>query len=117
MTLSKGVTKNSSFLIDNMLLKTRESKTISGNLTTSLSDHLPQFHIIGKIFINIEKQIKTFYETAFAKDAREVDRPIVAQTDTKTECENFLFMINNLVQKHTPLENLKVKRNSNRNFT
>lgn len=109
-----------------MLLKTRESKTISGNLTTSLSEHLPQFLIIGKLFGNVtgniglpilKKKIKTFYETAFMIDDRAVDRSTVAQTDTETECENFLFMVNNLVQKHAPLENLKVKRNSNRSFT
>ena len=40
-----------------MLLKTCESKTISENLTTSLSEHLPQFLIIGKLFDNVKGNV------------------------------------------------------------
>ena len=85
-----------------MLLKTRESKTISANLITSLLDHLTQFLIIGKVFGNVKcniklsklkKLIKRFYETAFVKDGREVDRSIVTQTETETEFKNILFMM------------------------
>lgn len=90
------VTENSSILIDNKLSNIHECKTISWNLTTSLSDHLPQFLLLDEFLSNIKscnelpklKRIfKKFNETAFVKGVREVNYTVTTQTDTETEIQ------------------------------
>ena len=46
ITLPTRVTGRTTTLIDNMLINSYENKCSSGNITTSFSDHLPQFLII-----------------------------------------------------------------------
>ena len=41
MTLPTRITDRSATLIDNIFLNTQRHKQTSGNLTTSISDHLP----------------------------------------------------------------------------
>ena len=46
ITLPTGVTGRTATLIDNILINSYENKCTSGNITTSVSDHLLQFLII-----------------------------------------------------------------------
>ena len=46
ITLPTRVTGRTATLIDNILIKSYKNKCTSGNTTTSISDHLPQFLII-----------------------------------------------------------------------
>ena len=46
ITLPTRVTGRTATLIDNVLINSYENKCTSGNITTSVSDHLPQFLII-----------------------------------------------------------------------
>ena len=47
----------SPILIDNILINSQENVDISGNLTTSISDHLPQFTIIENLISDILKMM------------------------------------------------------------
>ena len=49
ITLPTRITDRSATLIDNIFLNTQLHKQTSGNITTSISDHLPQFTILEKI--------------------------------------------------------------------
>ena len=57
-TLPTRVTGRTATLIDNILINSYENKCTSGNITTSLSDHLPQFLITN---IQDKKQLKSSY--------------------------------------------------------
>ena len=48
ITLPTRITDRSATLIDNIFLNTQRHKQTSGNITTSISDHLPQFTILEK---------------------------------------------------------------------
>ena len=50
ITVPTRLTSNSTTLIDNIFLNTQEFETISGNILSSISDHLPQFVLIKKLF-------------------------------------------------------------------
>ena len=47
------INRDSNTLTDNIFLNVVEPDTISGNLTATISDHLPQFAIISNNFDNI----------------------------------------------------------------
>ena len=47
------ITSHSNTLIDNLFLNVIDLDLISGNLTATFSDHLPQFAIIFNMFSNI----------------------------------------------------------------
>ena len=49
INLPTRIIGTSSTLIDNILINSQENLYTSGNLTTSISDHLPQFAIIGNL--------------------------------------------------------------------
>ena len=46
ITLPTRVTEKSAILIDNIFVNNPSSNYLSGNITTSISDHLPQFIIL-----------------------------------------------------------------------
>lgn len=56
--------KKSATLIDNIFMSCQDYKCISGNVTTYISDYLPQFIIIPNIFGNTftKKMIKLCVE-------------------------------------------------------
>ena len=47
ITLPTRITNSSRTLIDNIFTNSTSTKIISGNLTSTVSDHLPQFFIIS----------------------------------------------------------------------
>ena len=50
---STRITSHANALIDNMILSVIDPDIISGTLTASISDHLPQFAIISNMLNNI----------------------------------------------------------------
>ena len=50
INLPTRITGTSSTLINNILINSQENVYTSGNLTSSISDHLPQFTIIENLF-------------------------------------------------------------------
>ena len=53
---------NSNTLIDNIFSNVTDPGIISGNLTATISDHLPQFTIICNVFGNIWSNKSNIYE-------------------------------------------------------
>ena len=61
------ITSHSNTLIDNIFSNVIEPDIISGNLTATISDHLPQFAIIPNIFGNISGNKYNIYERDWSK--------------------------------------------------
>ena len=85
ITLPTRVTKNSATLIDNIFSDNHDPKCISGNATTSMSDHLPQVLIIGNLKqtplrkdVKISfKNIQSFNEADLQNELKELDWSVV----------------------------------------
>ena len=56
------ITSHSNTLIDNIFSNVIDPDIISGNLTATISDHLPQFSIILNMFGNIPSNKSNIYE-------------------------------------------------------
>ena len=56
------ITSHSNTLIDNIFSNIIDPDIISGNLTTTISDHLPQFAIIPNMFGNTTSNKSNIYE-------------------------------------------------------
>ena len=54
------ITSHSTTLIDNIFLNIIDPDITSGNLNTTISDHLPQFAIIPNMFGNITGTISNY---------------------------------------------------------
>ena len=51
INLPTRITETSSTLIENILISSQENVYTSGNLTTSISDHLQQFTIVESFYV------------------------------------------------------------------
>ena len=58
---------HSNTLIDNIFSNVNDPDIISGNLTATISDHLPQFAIIPNMFGNITGNKSNIYERDWSK--------------------------------------------------
>ena len=65
------ITSHSNTLIDNIFSNVIDPDIISGNLTATISDHLPQFAIIPNMFGNISGNKSHIYERDWCKFDRE----------------------------------------------
>ena len=65
------ITSHSNALIDNIFSNVIDPDIISGNLTATISDHLPQFSIIPNMFGNIPGNKSNIYERDWSKFDRE----------------------------------------------
>ena len=65
------ITSHSDTLIDNILSNVIDPDIILGNLTATISDHLPQFSIIPNMFGNIPGNKSNIYERHWSKFDRE----------------------------------------------
>ena len=61
------ITSHSNALIDNIFSNNIDPDIISGNLTATISDHLPQFAIIPNMFGNILSNKSNIYERDWSK--------------------------------------------------
>ena len=61
------ITSHSNTLIDNIFSNVLDPDIISGNLTATISDHLPQFAIIPNMFGNILGNKSNIYERDWSK--------------------------------------------------
>ena len=52
ITLPTRITEKTTTLIDNILINNNVLNCISGNTATSISDHLPQFIVLGSLLGN-----------------------------------------------------------------
>ena len=109
------ITSHSNTLIDNVFSNVNDPDIISGNLTTTISDHLPQFSIIFNMVDNISDNKSNIYERDSSKFDREnfildyfsVDWEDLLKTD-ELNADNstrvYLDKINILLDIYAPLK-------------
>ena len=111
------ITSHSNTLTDNIFSNVIEPDIISGNLTATISDHLPQFAITPNIFGNISGNKYNIYERDWSKFDREnfildyfsVDWEDLLKID-KLNADNstkmYLDAINMLLDNYAPLKRI-----------
>ena len=80
-------------LLDNILSIIQTPSSVSGNLTSSISDHLPQYLIVPDIFLNslppksniYERDWKNFDEENFILDYLVVDWADISKSEKKNK--------------------------------
>ena len=65
------ITSHSNTLIDNRFSYVIDPDIISGNLTSTISDHLPQFSVIPNMFSNVSGNKFNIYKRDWSKFDRE----------------------------------------------
>ena len=122
ITLPTRITDRSQTLIDNIFSNSTSTNIISGNLTTTVSDHLPQFFIypdFNRTFIprkhNIYRRNTNKYEkVSIYSDFQNTDWINIIninKNDTNDSFNSFFQNFNKLLDKHIPL-----KKMSNKSF-
>ena len=110
------VTTNSKTLIDNIFSNMAVPNIIFGNLTASISDHLPQFLVAPNIFFNAsypkfniyEGDWSTFDQENFVIDyfSVEWDNVLISpNTNTDKSYKTFLEKFESLLDTYAPLKN------------
>ena len=66
------ITSHSNTLVDNIFSNVIDPDIISGKLTVTISDHLPQFSIIPHMFCNIPDSKSNIYERDWSKFDRKI---------------------------------------------
>ena len=124
ITLPTRITEKTATLIDNIFTNSYKHNSIylSGNTTTYISDHLPQFLVIKNLkqpSFNQNPPISfrdynNFTEEAFKTELCELDWSFVTEnSDINLGFETFLCFINKTLDKHAPIKTVKKKRKQN----
>ena len=111
------ITSHSKSIIDNIFSNYISQEIISGNLTSTISDHLPQFLIAPHIFSNAPNKKSNIFERDWSKFNREefildyfaIDWPHILKlqnNDTNTSFQNFFDSMNRILNKHAPSKRL-----------
>ena len=118
--LSTRITEKTATLIDNIFLNGQTQQYNSRNITTSVSDHLPQFTIreIGKGHNTANKTAKTTYRDYknFDMDSFKIDLQGIHTTfathnnDVNLGFEAFLQSFNTTLDKLAPIKELTKKK-------
>ena len=109
------ITSHSNTLIDNVFSNVIELGIISGNLTATISDHLPHFAMIPNIFGNISGNEFNIYERDWSKFGREnfildcfsFDWEHLLKIDelnADNSTKKFLDKMNTLLRTYAPLK-------------
>ena len=116
ITLPTRITEKTATLIDNIITNSYKhiSNCVSGNITTYISGHLPQFLIIENLKQPSFKQnppisfwdYKNFNKETFKTELSELDWSIVTANN-----ETFLCFINKTLDKHAPIKTVKKREN------
>ena len=111
-------TSHSNTLTDNIFSNVIDPDIISGNLTATTSDHLPQFSIIPNMFGNIPSNKSNIYERDWSKFDREnfildyfsvdwEDLLKIDELNADNSTKMFLDKINMLLDTYAPLKRVK----------
>ena len=120
ITLPTRVTGRTATLIDNILINSYENKCTSGNITTSTSDHLPQF-------LNIEnfegqtykiktpkaaiRDYKNFNSESFQSDSKESDWSLATENDdVDLGFETFFKLFSRTLDKHALYKEIRKRK-------
>ena len=124
--LPTRIGNTSKTLIDNIFSNSLSNETVSGNISASISDHLPQFSIFPDIFTDypspksnvVERDWDNFNQQNFILDYFELDINHLlnsAPNDVDKSFDTFSSNLNLLLDKHGPYKKiskykLKLKR-------
>ena len=111
------ITSHSNTLIDNIFSSVINPDIISGNLTATISDHLPQFAIIPNMFGNISGNKSNIYERDWSKFDREnfildyfsadwEDLLKIDECNVDNSTKIYLDKINMLLDTYAPLKKI-----------
>ena len=111
------ITSHSKSIINNIFSNYISQEIISGNLTSTISDYLPQFLIAPHIFSNapykkskvFERDWSKFNHEDFIHDFFAVDSPHILKlqnNDINTSFQNFFDSMSRILNKHTPSKKL-----------
>ena len=116
ITLPARVTGRTVTLIGNILINSYENKCTSGNVTTSVSDHLPQFLIIENFKGQTYKiknpkatigDYKNFSSKCFQSNIKEIDWSLATEnSDVGLGFETFFKLFCRTLDKHAPYNEL-----------
>ena len=111
------ITSHSNTLIDNIFSSVIDPDIISGNLSATISDHLPQFAIIPNMFGNISGNESNIYERDWSKFDREnfildyfsadwEDLLKIDECNVDNSTKIYLDKINMLLDTYAPLKKI-----------
>ena len=109
------ITSHSKTLIDNIFSNYISHEIISGNITATISDHLPQFSFVPNILSNPPTQKSNYYERDWSKFKQEnfildyfdkdwADVLQIDQQNVNLSLDSFLNNINSILDVHAPLK-------------
>ena len=109
------ITSHSKIVIDNIFSNFIFAEIISGNITGTISDHLPQFTFVPNILSNLSAQKSNYYERDWSKfkqenfiiDCFDKDWADLLQTDQQNvnlSTDSFLDNRNPVLGVHAPLK-------------
>ena len=115
------ITSHSKTLIDNIFSNFISPEIISGNITATISDHLPQFSFVPNILSNPSTQKCTYHERDWSKFKQEnfildyfekdwTDLLQIDQQNVNLSMESFLNNINSILDVHAPLKKVNKYR-------
>ena len=114
ITLPTRITEKTATLIDNILINNNVLNCISGNITTSISDHLPQFIVLDSLlgtstdessFQFLYRSFKNFNEENFSNDINQINWTFATENnDINLGFETLLRLIDKMLDKHAPVK-------------
>ena len=114
ITLPTRITEKTATLIDNILINNNVLNCISGNTTTSISDHLPQFIVLDSLLGTSTdadssqisfRSFKNFNEENFSNDINEVSWTFATENNNiNLGFETLLRLIDKTLDKHAPVK-------------
>ena len=114
ITLPARVTGRTVTLIGNILINSYENKCTSGNVTTSVSDHLPQFLIIenfkGQTYKIKNPKVTIWDYKNFNSNIKEIDWSLATKSyDVDLGFETFFKVFCRTLNKHAPYKEIRKK--------
>ena len=102
-------------ITDNIFSNYVSKEAVSGNLTSTISDHLPQVLLIPSLFSDnpatksniFERSWKNFNQAEFVLDYFDKDWSNILNLkhgNMNVSMENFVINMNDLLDKHAPLK-------------
>ena len=113
INLPTRITGTSSILIDNILINSQKNVYTFGNLTTSMLITFHNFTITENLLSDtlVKKDVKTlkkdfskFHSDNFIRYFKSVNWSVATQNNPNIGFENFMLIINNLLDKHAPFK-------------
>ena len=114
ITLPTRITEKTATLIDHILISNNVLNCISGNITTSISDQLPQFIVLTSLLGTLTdedcsqilyRSFKNLNEENFSNDINEINWTFATENnDINLGFETLVRLIDKTLDKHAPVK-------------